>query len=145
MKNKIISQKGFSFSFDALLAMFLFVGVLAFLSLPGESFDTQKLIQKQTTIDLIEASVKLDKLQDFNQIEIEEFFTNNLPTQYDYRINIDSYTSNGSFSLDSEYSFGNTTEDLNEIDYALAKKIFLNFNSGQIENFNSAKLLVWVK
>jgi len=147
MKNKnrkyLSKQKGFSFSFDALIAVFLFVGILTFVSFSLQGFDLQKPLQKQIAIDLIEAAYDLDKLQQYDQNEIETFITQNLPPQYNYSLEIDSYTLNGSFTLDAQYVFGNTN-DLNAYQVE-AKKIFLNFDQNDIINFNSAKLGVWVE
>jgi len=147
MKNKnrkyTSNQKGFSFSFDALIAVFLFVGILTFISFSQQGFDLQKPLQKQVAIDLIEAAYDLDKIQEYNQSEIETFISENLPPQYNYSLEIDSYTLNGSFNLDNEYVFGNTNDQ--NVYQVEAKKIFLNFDKNDITNFNSAKLGVWVE
>ena len=145
MKNKkyISNQKGFSFSFDAFIAVFLFVGILTFISFSQQGFDLQKPLQKQIAIDLIEVAYDLDKLQEFDQGTIESFISENLPPQYNYSLEIDSYTFNGSFSLDNQYIFGNTNDQ--NVYQVEAKKIFLNFDGNNIVNFNSAKLGVWVE
>ncbi|MEI7961195.1 MAG: hypothetical protein WCI04_02565 [archaeon] len=141
-------EKGFSFSFDAIVAVILIAGAIVFVSLNstnGYEFGSQKIAQKQLADDLLLASIKLGKLQTLNDGIITGFFSTNTPTNYDYLLEIDNYLPNGRFDLNSTYTYGNQTTDINTTSYAESQKIFSIYGNNDINSFNSAKLTLWVR
>lgn len=137
----ILKEKGFSFSFDALISVFLFMILLTFLFTTQTDSSSNIIISKQIADDLIISSIKLNQVQDFNQTKIESFFSQNLPPQYNYSIKINSYILNSGFSLENEFSFG---ENNIPNEFIESRKIFLNFNNQEIENYNEIKLRLWI-
>jgi len=143
-----MNKKGFSFSFDAIVATILIAGAIVFVSansINTYEFGSQKIAEKQLADDLLTASINLGKLQTFNDGIITGFFLSNTPTNYDYLLEINNYKPNGQFDLNSTYTYGNQSTDINTVSYAESKKIFSTYTNNDINSFNSAKLTIWVR
>ena len=110
-------------------------------------FSSQKIVQKQLADDVLKASVDLNKLQTFDNGQINGFFLANIPSNYDYKLELNFYQlgSNSKFNLISPLVYGNTTTDLNNVTYIESKKVFLTFYNNDINKYASAKLRVWVR
>jgi hypothetical protein len=147
--NKIrIGKRGFSFSFDAIVAAMILFGAIAFVSsntLNGYEFASQKIVQKQFADDLLCSAIDLNKLQSFDSGVITGFIGENMPTNYDYQLQMNTYLPTDFSSVTSSQTFGNVLVDLNSTNYVETKNIFLTFYNNDINRVTSAKLRVWVK
>jgi len=149
MKNKFLkNEKGFSFTFDAMLAVIIIVGIFVLVSASNANtteYSSQKIVQKQLADDLLKASIDLNKLQSFDQGRIEGFFFANVPGNYDYQLLIENYNLLDKFVLSSAILYGNQSADLNLLNYTETKKIFLTLYNNDVNKYSLAKLRVWVR
>jgi hypothetical protein len=143
------NEKGFSFSFDAMLAAFILIGTFIFVSTTASTqanFSGQTIIQKQLCDDILANSINLGKIQTLNSNQINGFIQANIPLNYEYQLEVTNYVFNSTkFDENQLLLFGNQTTDLNSVIYVESKKIFLNFYEQDINSYNTAKLRMWVK
>jgi hypothetical protein len=147
-----MNKKGFSFSFDAFIAAVVIIGTLAFIAAntaQGFEFASQKIVQKQLADDLLTQSVDLNILQQTGSDagKINGFMQANLPPSEDYQMQITVYTLSAEvFSPQSTTLYGNTTIDLNTVNYTESKKVFATYDTNyNIQKYGSATLKIWVK
>jgi len=94
MKNQKNNQRGFSFSFDGIVAALVIFGVISFIAastLNGYEFSSQKIVQKQLAEDILSTGIDTNSLQSLDPGKIEGFILANLPTNYNYQLVLREY------------------------------------------------------
>ena len=150
MKLKTIKEKGFALTFDAMVGVLLIMIVMLYIG--WQRYDlssSQILVQKNLADDLLELSIDLNVLQSYSNDDINAFFIETIPTNYQYHLKIDRYTgSGGTLVAGPSYVFGDTITDKDTVDYVESRGAFLTYPSAQssdIESYNMVKLKIWVK
>ncbi len=145
-KTKTTNQKGFSFSFDGIVAALVIFGVISFIAastLNGYEFSSQKIVQKQLADDILDAGTDTNSLQSLDSGKIDGFILANLPTNYNYQLVLRQYNA-PDLNLLSTSTFGSTL-DSNNSRYVETKKIFSTYYASDVNAFYSATLRVWLK
>ena len=149
MKNKSLKQKmqkGFSFTFDGLIAALVIFGVISFIAASNAGsfeFSSQKIVQKQLADDILDAGTDTNTLQSLDSGKIEGFILANLPTNYDYQLVLKKYNPT-SLVLTSTSTYGSAL-DSNNSKYVETKKLFSTYYASDVNAFYSATLRVWLR
>ena len=149
-KKKITDEKGFALTFDAMIGVFLLLIVMIFIG--GQRFDvgsSQILVQKNLADDLVELSIDMGVVQDYNSIDVNAFFEETLPKNYQYKMTIDTFTgTEGTLVAGPSYTFGDDFTDVDTAEYIESRSAFLSFpgsQSADIQRYNMVKLKLWVR
>jgi hypothetical protein len=146
---KIFSgEKGFSFTFDALIASLVLLMVIVYTaSSTANAFDfsSQKIVQKQVADDLLNTAGELGKITAMNSAELDYLIQSQIPPNYDYRLEIRKYIPNENFTVQDSLLSGNLTRDLNTTNYVESEKIAVSYYNNDVNALFGAKIRVWVK
>ena len=142
MKN----EKGFSFTFDAIMGVMALTVAIVFIStntLSFVPFPSQNITLKTIGDDILVSAIELDILETLNQSTIETYINSVIPNNYDYNLEINDYSYSGGFSLDQTHSYGAAIPS-EETNYIETKRIFLIMENGDASNYCTAKIRLWL-
>jgi len=141
------TKKGFIFSLDATMAVFMLVFVLLATSFMLEQSSTDSLSQLQATRIGKDALAVLDKegdLQSFNGTRIEAKLAAMLPLGNSMHLKVDTYYyDNGSFFFASQNEFGPDVPS--GITVYGARRDFASMKNGQVSNYSIARAYIWTE
>jgi hypothetical protein len=137
--------KGFIFSLDATMAIFMLVFIILATGFMLEQAETDSFSQLQSSRVGKDALAILDKegdLQSFNQTRIEEKLSSILPHGHSMRIVVETYYyDNGTFFFISQNEFGPAVPE--RIMVYGARRDFVGNSNFQVSNYSIARAYVW--
>ncbi len=147
MKNRfyLANKKGFHFSFDAVVAVIVFIIALGtFFSVTYSPVaSAPKAFQKQIAIDLLNSADESGKLSSFDSNQIGTFINQNIPQNYNYFLNIRAFDGN-TFVLSSSFDV-NSAPDSNSSDVVEHRRYFASVSGGVVSYYGIAKIRMWPK
>jgi hypothetical protein len=141
------ATKGFIFSLDATMAVFILVFVILSTGFLLEQSSTDSFSQLQATRVGKDALAVLDKegdLQSFNETRIDAKLASILPIGNSMHLKVETYYyDNGSFFFASQEEFG--PEVPSGIIVYGARRDFVSVKNKQVSNYSIAKAYIWTK
>jgi hypothetical protein len=141
-----MTEKGYALSLDALLALFLFMSLLAFLQLnifPRTEFGLELLSQQQRMDDLFDLLDDNQTLQSMDANAIQQQIDAVNGFQFNYRIEIEEYRYQANdFTLNNSITFG---EELANKRTVHGRRLFLTFDNDAIEYYYTAEYWSWLR
>ena len=140
-------NKGFIFSLDATMAVFMLVFVLLATGFMLEQSSTDSLSQLQSTRVGKDALAVLDKegdLQSFNGTQIGAKLATILPVGNSMHLRVETYYyDNGSFFFTSQNDFGPDVPS--GITVYGARRDFVGMKNNQVSNYSIARAYIWTE
>lgn len=142
-------KKGYVFSLDAFMAVFLTITIFAVLthSLFGsttDSFNTVSL--KRIMNDSLSILDSKGVLQKLDGTEIEKEINAVMPIQFQWKMKIEEFEFVGSeFKKKNELNLGFTSINLTDKDVVKGRRLFLAFKDNEISKYYNAEYWAWIK
>ncbi|MFH1751611.1 MAG: hypothetical protein ABH821_01585 [archaeon] len=148
LNSSYLKSKGFVLSIDALLAVGIFI-LLSYLvfyhSFEARSNPEAVLMLQQNFNDSLDLMDKERILQSMNESLISSQLDSVLSSQYGWKLKIQEFKySHNNFELEKEIILGQENLDLNLVDVARGRRLFLSFDNNTIEYYYNAEYWAWL-
>jgi len=141
--------RGYAFAAESFLAVLIFI---MFFSISTNFFlaETEnifsRVVMKRIALDTLDV---FDEINNPNLVDaaiITEMVDSVLPERLSWRMQLTQQDLRaGDFVVANVFLVGNTTTDISARDVVKAKRLFLTYDSGQVQFYNTAELWLWLE
>lgn len=144
-----ISRKGIALTYDAVLAIALFLLVYVFVStysVEGSKNPFSQLELKRNFDGMINVLGREGVFQSMNFNDINSALTSSVSPRFDFKLSVKEFNYLGaSFVLSNELNFGNISVDLNSVNHIKGSESFLSYNNSEIDKFYRVEYRSWFR